>query len=93
MTPLERGVKIALGAGLTAPAIARLLRISVGEAKRIAVKMALERMKRSWPARGCSYADDRRLWHAGGSPDRQIEPVGTKVMSYVKLSQCQVGLI
>ena len=44
MTPLERRVKIALGAGLTAPAIARLLRISVGKARRIAVKMALERM-------------------------------------------------
>ena len=29
---------------LTAPAIARLLRISVGKARRIAVKMALERM-------------------------------------------------
>ena len=44
MTPLERRVKIALGAGLTAPAIARLLRISIGKAWRIAVKMALERM-------------------------------------------------
>ena len=44
MTPLERRVKIALGAGLTAPAIARLLRINVGKARRIAVKMALERM-------------------------------------------------
>ena len=44
MTPLERRVKIALGAGLTAPAIARLLRISVGKARRIAAKMALERM-------------------------------------------------
>ena len=44
MTPLERRVKIALGAGLTAPAIARLLRISIGKARRIAVKMALERM-------------------------------------------------
>ena len=44
MTPLERRVKIALGAGLTAPAIARLLRISVGKARRIAVKMALQRM-------------------------------------------------
>jgi len=44
MTPLERRVKIALGAGLTAPAIARLLRISVGEAKRIAAEVAPERM-------------------------------------------------
>ena len=51
MTPLERRVKIALGAGLTAPAIARLLRISVGKARRIAVKMALQRMN---TARGCS---------------------------------------
>jgi hypothetical protein len=41
MTPLERRAKIALGAGLTAPAIARLLRINVGKARRIAVKMAL----------------------------------------------------
>ena len=44
MTPLERRVQIALGAGLTAAAIARLLRINVGKARRIAVKMALERM-------------------------------------------------
>ena len=44
MTPLERRVKIALGAGLTAPAIARLLRISIGKARRIAAKMAIERM-------------------------------------------------
>ena len=44
MTPLERRVKIALGAGLRPEAIARLLRISVGEARRVAVKMALERM-------------------------------------------------
>jgi hypothetical protein len=44
MTPLERRVKIALGAGLRPEAIARLLRISVDEAGRVAVKMALERM-------------------------------------------------
>ena len=57
MTPLERRVKIALGAGLTAPAIARLLRISIGKAQRIAAKMAIERMNTgSWPARGCSLA-------------------------------------
>ena len=44
MTPLERRVALALRAGLRPKAIARLLRISVGEAKRIAVKMAIERM-------------------------------------------------
>ena len=44
MTPLERRVKIALGAGLRPEAIARLLRINVGKARRIAVKMALQRM-------------------------------------------------
>ena len=44
MTPLERRVALAFRAGLAAPAIARLLRISVGDAQRIAVKMALERM-------------------------------------------------
>jgi len=43
-TPLERRVKIALSAGLTAPAIARLLRISIGKAQRIAAKMAIEWM-------------------------------------------------
>ena len=44
MTPLERRVALALRAGLRPDAIARLLRISIGEAKRIAAKMALERM-------------------------------------------------
>ena len=47
MTPLEPRVKIALGAGLTAPAIARLLRISVGKARRIAAKMANTELARS----------------------------------------------
>ena len=37
------------------PAIARLLRISVGEAQRIAVKMALERMNTELAGRGCSW--------------------------------------
>ena len=64
MTPLERRVKIALGAGLTAPAIARLLRISVGKARRIAAKMALERMNTEEHGRGCSWATclARRVW-------------------------------
>ena len=44
MTPLERRVALALRAGLRPEAIARLLRISVGKAQRIAVKMALKRM-------------------------------------------------
>jgi hypothetical protein len=44
MTPLERRVPLALRAGLRPEAIARLLRISVGKAQRIAVKMALKRM-------------------------------------------------
>ena len=54
MTPLERCVALAFRAGLAAPAIARLLRISVGEAERIAAKMALERMNTGLPGRGCS---------------------------------------
>jgi hypothetical protein len=54
MTPLERCVALAFRPGLAAPAIARLLRISVGEAERIAAKMALERMNTGLPARGCS---------------------------------------
>jgi DNA-binding CsgD family transcriptional regulator len=44
MTPLERRVALALRAGLRPEAIARLLRISVGKARQIAVKMVLERM-------------------------------------------------
>ena len=47
MTPLERRVKIALGAGLTAPAIARLLRISIGKTRRIAVKRMNTELARS----------------------------------------------
>ena len=43
MTPLERRVALALRAGLWPEAIARLLRISVGKARQIAPKMALER--------------------------------------------------
>ena len=37
-------MKIALSAGLTAPAIARLLRISIGKAQRIVAKMTIEWM-------------------------------------------------
>jgi hypothetical protein len=68
------GSEITQGAETAAQPFA-LLRISVGEAKRIVVKMALERMKRSWPAH-VRLCDDQRLWHAGESDPN--EPSGLK---------------
>ena len=55
MTPLERRVALAFRAGLAAPAIARLLRISVGHAQRIAVRMAQSDEYRACPVAGAAW--------------------------------------